>query len=95
METAGKKAMDEDLLITAYMGILPSRLQEAVYNLENDVTNLKELQTYVCKQVNAHMDQSFGDKGLLEMDKDAPQDENKTDQDEENFEPHLRQIYAY
>ena len=65
MELSGKRDMDDDLLVTSYMGILPMKLQEAVHGLEKDLTTLNDLQMYVRKQVTSMMDQDIKDRGLL------------------------------
>ena len=54
-ETEGTQKLSEDVLITAYMHILPEKVAESLRNLDKEYDTLTAVKGYVRKQVNAHV----------------------------------------
>ena len=53
-DTPNAQKLTEDILISAYMNILPDKLADNLRNLDTEFDTLKEVKAYARKQVNAH-----------------------------------------
>lgn len=75
------KPIEEELLITGYLGMLANKVQDAVHALEGEINNLRKLKEYVRKQVHAHSEDNT--KDLLSTETEPVTEKQNEETEEE------------